>query len=59
MKITWYYWSQSYPFVCTKCGSFLWEKRKICENCGGWDTMRKTTKKDYKAEMKKRKENKK
>ena len=56
MKIKWYYWSTANPYVCTKCGSFLWEMRTICENCGGFKTLRRTTKKDYKAEMKKRKE---
>jgi len=56
MKIKWCYWSSSFPFVCTNCGSFLWEMRTICENCGGFKTMRRTTKKDYKAEMKKREE---
>ena len=30
--------------------------RKICEHCGYENTLRPTTKKDYKAEMKKRKE---
>ena len=40
------------------CGSFMWELRTVCENCGAKNTSRRTTKKDYKAEMKKRKERK-
>ena len=40
--------------MCDKCGSFLWEHRKICERCGAEGVMRRTTKKDYKEEMKKR-----
>lgn len=55
MKITWYYWSTAFPYICDKCGALLWEHRKICERCGSENTLRKTTKKDYKAEMKKRK----
>ena len=56
MKINWYYWSIANPFICTECGSHMWEYRRICERCGLQKTMRRTTKKDYKAEMKKRKE---
>jgi len=55
MKINWGYFQTAFPAVCEKCGSFLWEMRKICEHCGSIDTLRRTTKKDYKEEMKKRK----
>ena len=54
MKISWKYFRQTNSHICTKCGSFLWEDRLFCETCGGMGTMRKTTKKDYKKEMKNR-----
>jgi len=55
MKIKWGFFQKSSPFICTNCGHFLWEMRKICESCGSENTLRKTTKKDYKIEMEKRK----
>ncbi len=48
MKLEWKYFKQTNSHICTKCGSFLWEMREICEKCGGTNTLRKTTKKDYK-----------
>ena len=45
----------SYPFICSICKAGLWEMREICENCGAEETIRPMTKKDYKAEMKRRK----
>jgi len=55
MKINWGYFQTAFPFVCISCRKFHWEMRKICENCGFENTLRRTTKKDYKEEMKKRK----
>ena len=56
MKLKWGYFQTAFPVKCEKCGKFTWEMRVICENCGGRNTLRKTTKKDYKTEMKRRKE---
>lgn len=47
-KIDYKLWKKSFPFICTKCGYYLWEKRAICEECGKKDVLRETNKKDYK-----------
>jgi len=56
MKIKWEYFQRSFPFICENCDEFTWEMRVICENCGSENTLRRITKKDYKEEMKRRKE---
>ncbi len=56
MKIKWGYYMQAFPYTCDKCGNTCYELRNLCEMCGRENTLRKTKKKDYKAEMKKRKE---
>ncbi len=56
MKINWGYFQTAFPVICDSCGKFTWEMRVICENCGSENTLRYTTKKDYKKEMKRRKE---
>jgi len=57
MKISWKLYRATYPFICSICKAGLWEMRNICENCGEKLTIKEMTKKDYKAEMKRRKRN--
>jgi len=48
VKIDYKLWKRSFSHICTACGYLLHERREICENCGAKDTLRETTKKDYK-----------
>lgn len=48
MILKWKYFKQTNSHICTECGSYLWEYRRICERCGLQKTMRPITKKDYK-----------
>lgn len=57
MIISWKLFKMSYPFICSDCKAGLGEVREICEACGVKFTIRPMTKKDYKAEMKRRKTN--
>lgn len=54
MKMTWRDFRAAYDFICNSCGYYLWEKKKICEQCGSKNTIRHIRKKDYKTEMEKR-----
>ena len=54
VKISWKLFKKAYPFICSDCKAGLWEVREICEVCGVKFTIRKMTKKDYKAETKRR-----
>ncbi|MFX1532517.1 MAG: zinc ribbon domain-containing protein [Promethearchaeota archaeon] len=39
---------KTYPYVCDKCGYFQWDRKSVCEGCGSTNTIRKTTKRDWK-----------
>lgn len=47
VKISWKLWKMTYPYVCDACGSFLYEKRDMCEYCGKIGKIREIKKKDY------------
>ena len=39
---------KTYKFICTDCGEFSHSDREYCEKCGGQNSMRSATSKDYK-----------
>jgi len=55
--ISWKLFERAFPFICWMCKAGVWEMRNICEKCGAEETIRPMTKKDYKAEKKRRKRN--
>ena len=51
VRISWKLFKMAFPYVCDACGSFLHEKRDICEYCGKKFRIRKVEKKDNKKRM--------
>lgn len=47
MQLKWKIFRQSFPAICTKCGSLSSMTREYCEICGAKDTSRETTKEDW------------
>lgn len=47
MKIKYKTFKQTYPLVCTKCGSLSNMPREYCESCGEKDSFRETTHEDH------------
>ena len=52
-KISYKLWKSTFPYICTKCGSLSHQKSDMCEYCGKKNTLRESTKKDYKSKYKK------
>ncbi|MFX1356935.1 MAG: hypothetical protein ACFFA8_06580 [Promethearchaeota archaeon] len=40
---------QAQPYICQECEEFTTTFRDICENCGAKNTLRSSTKMDYKS----------
>jgi len=55
-KINYKMWKLTFPYLCIECGSVAHSKTQYCQRCGKEDTLRETTKKDYKLKFKKMKE---
>ncbi len=55
MKIKWVYYMKAFPYTCDKCLRTCYELREICEWCGEKNTLKKTTKKDFKRAMREKK----
>jgi predicted nucleic acid-binding Zn-ribbon protein len=52
MDIKWKVFKQSFPHICTKCGSLSNMIREFCETCGAKDSLRATAKGDWEKEKK-------
>ena len=52
MDLKWKVFKQSFPIVCTKCGSLSNMTRDFCEVCEDKDSFRATTKEDWKKHLK-------
>jgi hypothetical protein len=48
MKLDWKLFKITYPYICDKCGYLQWKKRYICEGCGARNSLRKTSRSDWK-----------
>ncbi|MGB5912549.1 MAG: hypothetical protein WBH31_15260 [Promethearchaeia archaeon] len=46
-KITKNTFLKTFPYICTKCGTFSHMEREYCENCGEKDSYRETLSQDY------------
>lgn len=41
-------WKQTFPFICDECFALHSNKREFCSHCGLKDSLRSTTRSDYK-----------
>ena len=48
MELKWKLFKKTFPDVCTKCDSLSNSIKEYCENCGSKDSLRGTTKADWK-----------